>query len=374
MKNSMWGTGIVALLFTLVIASCAHYEPPQKEEACPLPTGVKPIDPPRVTAQQVEDGSGSLMDFALAVRDQLRGGTGSPEESVYISCLFREETSPWHSGDTYLVTLTQDGRIWEHTKDMSYAGRRLKPEIYGDILHTLGINPADLANRARRVAAFDAAATRNGGEFDLPHIPNASGYTLVIKNAHLTLVFIVGFDVDESHLVEEKVDIRPPTVTAAEVVDRETLKAFVTEAGERILAIFESGSSSELAKTKVAFRDSDGPWRHGSVYLYALDITSHIIVFHGAFPDRYENRPLVLTLVKDAVTGKLVLPQIIEAAKSNPEGGFVEYYFDDPADPNDNDDTPKVGYARLFSTMVGPGITVEFIIGSGFYLNTTDRN
>ena len=36
---------------------------------CPLPEGVTPPAAPRVTAQQVEDGSGSLTDFALAVRD-----------------------------------------------------------------------------------------------------------------------------------------------------------------------------------------------------------------------------------------------------------------------------------------------------------------
>ncbi len=374
MKNPMWGTGIVALLFTLVIASCAHYEPPQKEEACPLPTGVKPLDPPRVTAQQVEDGSASLMDFALAVREQLRRGTESPEEWLYIGCLFREETSPWFYGDTYLVTLTHNGRVWDHSKDMSYSGRLLKPEIYRSILQTLGINPADLADLATAIGAFNAAASRDGGEFNLTTIPNASGYAVVsIENTEISPVLIVGFDVDESHLVQEQIDIGAPAVTASEVVNRETLKAFVTEAGERILEIFATGSPSVLAETKVAFRDLEGPWRHGSVYLYVLDITSNIIVFHGAFPNRYENRPLVPT-ARDAITGELILPQVLEAAKSNPEGGFVEYHFDDPTDPNDSHDTPKVGYARQFSVMVGPGTTLDFIVGSGFYPDTTDRN
>ena len=84
------------------------------------------------------------------------------------------------------------------------------------------------------------------------------------------------------------------------------------------------------------------------MYLYVLDLTSNVILFHGAFPNRHELRPLVAT-VRDAVTGKLVLPQVIEAAKSSPEGGFVEYYFDDPADDTDSADIPKVGYARQFT-------------------------
>ena len=117
-------------------------------------------------------------------------------------------------------------------------------------------------------------------------------------------------------------------------------------------------------------RDPNGPWRHGSVYLYVLDLTSNIILFHGAFPDRFELRPLIAT-VRDAVTGELVLPQVIEAAKSSPEGGYVEYYFDDPTDDTDSADVPKVGYARQFTgereRADGTALPINFIVGSGFY-------
>ena len=40
----------------------------QTELDCPLAAGVTPPAAPRVTAQQVEDGSATLMDFTLAVR------------------------------------------------------------------------------------------------------------------------------------------------------------------------------------------------------------------------------------------------------------------------------------------------------------------
>ena len=121
-------------------------------------------------------------------------------------------------------------------------------------------------------------------------------------------------------------------------------------------------------------RDPNGPWRHGSVYLYILDLTSNIITFHGAFPDRFELRPLIAT-VRDVVTGELILPQVIEAAKSDPEGGFVEYYFDDPTDDTDSADIPKVGYAREFTgelSLGGRVIPLHFIIGSGFYGRAPD--
>ena len=42
------------------------------QDACPLPPGAAPPASPRVTAQQVEDGSASLMDIAQTMRDQFR--------------------------------------------------------------------------------------------------------------------------------------------------------------------------------------------------------------------------------------------------------------------------------------------------------------
>ena len=113
------------------------------------------------------------------------------------------------------------------------------------------------------------------------------------------------------------------------------------------------------------------------MYLYVLNLTNPdadppqgTILIHGAFPDRFENRPLVPT-VKDVRTGQFILPQVIAAARRSPEGGFLEYYFDDPADDTDSADIPKTGYAREFTGQVqgpdGRPVMVDFIVGSGFY-------
>jgi len=110
------------------------------------------------------------------------------------------------------------------------------------------------------------------------------------------------------------------------------------------------------------------------VYLYILDRISNTILLHAAFPDRFELRPLVPT-VRDDVTGELILPQVIEAAKSSPNGGFVEYYFDDPTDDTDSAEIPKLGYAREFIGRIeradGVNIPVNVIVGSGFYGTTS---
>ena len=378
------------LLVLAGVFSAARPAFAQAQEACPLPAGVTPPADPRVTAQQVEDGSASLMDFVLAVRERSREHAQEAtavEQGVYIGCIIRQEGSPWRSGSTYLVSLTPDGRVFIHAKDMALSGRLINPVIYAEILSALGVAPTDLANLASPdpdtavralQAVFATLAQEPNGAFDISvSIPGASGHAAVYNSPELgaPIVLLAGFDITESHLVsiaDETIDYGDPTITARDVVDRETLKAFVTQAGNYFLEIQRSGDVAAASKARIALRDPNGPWRHGSVYLYVLDTVTDVILFHAGFPDRYEYLPLV-PIARDVVTGELVLPQVIAAAKSSPEGGFVEYHFDDPTDDTDSADIPKVGYAREFASQIqradGRTIPVNFIVGSGFYLS-----
>ena len=192
---------------TLVVGVCvlagvfSHAHPARAEHPgdcgypadTPLPAG------PAVTAQQVEDGSATLGEFMLAARvrfDELHHEVTSFGESLQVHCLTRQEGSAWRSGSTYLVSLTADGRVWQHAKSLGLSGRLLKPLIYGAILQAAGINPAELTDRASAAEAFAAAGT--GGLFDLPDIPGASGFAFAAP----TLSFwIAGFEIDETHLV-----------------------------------------------------------------------------------------------------------------------------------------------------------------------------
>ena len=382
---------IVGLLVLAVVFSGSPDALAQTQGGCYLPPDATPPADPAVTAQQVEDGSASLEDFALAVRERSREyarGAATNEGGVYIGCIIRRDDGIWRSGSTYIVSLTLDGRLYIHAKDMSLSGRQLNPLIYGSILTALGVSPADLVNlQSTDPAVFNAAyaallntlSQEPDGAFDAAifGVPGASGHSAVYVSPNLgsPIVLLVGFDIDESHLAQEDIDYGDPAITASEVVDRETLKAFVTQAGEYLLEFMESGDAAAASKARIALRDPNGPWRHGSVYLYILDLTTNTILFHAAFPDKYEYRPLIPT-VQDAVTGEFILPQVIEAAKGNPEGGFVEYYFDDPTDDTDSADIPKVGYAREFAAEIqrpdGSVVPADFIIGSGFYGRAPD--
>ena len=93
--------------------------------ACPLPAGMAPLAPPRVTAQQVEDGSATLMEFALAARDRyISAGQElrSLEEAAYLQCRVREEGSPWRFR-FHLPRVSDAGRQGLRTREVHGAGR-----------------------------------------------------------------------------------------------------------------------------------------------------------------------------------------------------------------------------------------------------------
>ena len=203
----------------------------QTQEACPFPAGGTPVEPPRVTAQQVEDGSGSLMDFALDARERSREHARqatTTEQGLYIGCLIRQDDGIWRSGSTYMVSLTPDGRVFIHAKDMALSGRLLNPVIYTEILSALGVSPTDLANLASPDPGTAARALQTvlatlSQEPDAPFdatasIPGASGYAAVYvsPNFGAPIVLLAGFDLNESHLVsidDETIDYGDPTIT-----------------------------------------------------------------------------------------------------------------------------------------------------------------
>ncbi|MDE0386050.1 MAG: hypothetical protein OXI22_19380 [Defluviicoccus sp.] len=384
MKSARLPPRVPTLLLPTLLALAAVLAEPRpalaQTEPCPRPAGATPVAPPAVTAAEVESGAGALRDFALAARERSREHARqatTTEQGLYIACLIRQEDGIWRSGSTYLVSLTPDGRVFIHARDMALSGGLLNPLVYAQILAALGVPQSALAglaspDPATRAGAFATLMATLSAEpdaaFDATAIaPGASGYASVYVSPEFQapIVLLAGFDLAASHLAAEEIDHGEPTVTARDVVDRETLKAFVTQAGSWFLDIQRSGDPAAASRARIALRDPNGPWRHGSVYLYVLDTANDIILFHATEPDRFEYRPLRPTL-RDAVTGAFILPQVLAAARSGPEGGFVEYHYDDPADHSDSADIPKTGYAREFTGTVA-GRKLDFIVVSGFY-------
>ena len=327
-------------------------------QGCPLPAGVRanPLATPSITAEQVEAGTAALSDFALAAKRYMESVQRGPE-LAHNACVVRQD-GPWKSGDTYLVTINTEGRVFFHSKSAALGGRPLKRPVWAAI-----------------AAATGAAALRTTGAFGNPNggaLPAqiGGGYAVGFTRAGGNpLILVAGLDIGEAHLDTETIDPGDPTVRADQVVDRTTLRTFVNEATDYVLSTFRSEGRAAFNQVKSVLRDPNGPWRHGPVYLFIMEPTGYTI-FHGAFPDRFEFRRPTDTL-RDEVTGRLILPQIIRTATSSEDGGFVQYYFDNPADPNDDFNTLKVTYARqhVFSSTLADGTPFSYplIFGAGIY-------
>ena len=364
---------------------------------CSIPHGLTPDDVdalrnPPITAPEATDPQ-RLRQFIVHYRDEARNFENARMErdSVYLACIAREKEGPYYSDSIYTVSMTLDGRLLIHSKDMSLSARQLNPQAYAAILsglgvsaeHLAGLGSPDSAPAALGAIFADLSAREPDGAFSFgggqSGLPAASGHAAVYysSEAGSPIILLAGADLSEDYLVdfnEENINYGSPDPQAKDVVDRETLRDFVVEAADYMRAALETGNPAELSRARLALRNSNGPWRHGSIYLYIYDSVTEQTVFNGGFPDRFEF--LNAGISRDAATGELVWDLVQEAAARRPkpeggsEGSFLLYHFDNPNDDSD-EVVPKVGYAlELFVPVTlqdGTTTTYEFIVGSGYY-------
>ena len=155
-----------------------------------------------------------------------------------------------------------------------------------------------------------------------------------------------------------------PAVTARDVVDRDTLKAFVQGAIAWLGAQFESGEAVDIDALKEVFRMDPGPWKHGSTYFVVLvndylGIEGAVLVFFDAGnPDRDFK---LLTVIEDASVAMFMQDLVAAAVENAPmmEGGFVE---------SEEAGVSRVSYAQLVVAPANAGViaNAELVISAGF--------
>ncbi len=147
-------------------------------------------------------------------------------------------------------------------------------------------------------------------------------------------------------------------LTAREVVDRETLKAFV-DGLKLLIPIIEEKGPNYLATVQDAIRTEGGDFKYGSIYLIVLR-NDGLVIFHGADPS-HENQNMIDL---EDVNGVKIVQEILAAAAAG--GGFVEYYWDNPAVQGDEDiHSPKLTYA-IPVTLFG----IDGAVAAGIYLGS----
>ena len=304
----------------------------------------------RTTAGDVMDRE-SLMVFVDGARDSLEGATDLAAVGRLVEA-FRTE-GDWKAGPVYLVILSAEGAVQFHAADVKFEDK----------------NVIDLEDDrgTKFVRDMLAAAADDGGfveyYWDDPAVeddePSRLAYAVPVAIRGEDFILVGGFHMDLSDVEAEPNIFDLLEVTARDVKDRESLKAFVE--GLRVLVpIIEEKGYPYLATVQAAIRTEGEDFKHGSIYIFVVS-TSGVLIFHGtADPSQYGEN---LIDVED-VNGVRIVQEIIETGVAG--GGFIKYYWDNPAVIGDEDtQSPKLSYVIPIQVF---GQT--FVVGAGIYLES----
>ena len=304
-------------------------------------------DDGRITASEVTDPP-TLKEFVEDTLSYLEGIT-TVTGVARLRDILRSE-GRWKSGSTFLITLTQDGNILIHGADPTAEDKRV-----------VAVEDED----GRPVGQELLAAAKRGGDFvdyrwgGIERTAYAAEYTSGLTGN--TIVVVGGFVQDLTSVPVEFTPLPRPEVTAAEVVDHETLAAFVEAAAKIFRDAAMSPNLGGLANMKTAFRQEDSDWKSGSVYIFVISSDGYTL-FHGGFPLRFEGLQFE-DIDREDVNGVRYLRELLAAGEAG--GGYVEYMFDNPAVEGDEETgSPKIAYATGFRL---PGREQLFVVASGFY-------
>ena len=140
-----------------------------------------------------------------------------------------------------MIVLTPNGRVAVHGEDVLLSGGLLDSDIFAQIIEA-------------------AKSSELGGPF-MAEAASADGYA----SGHLGFdglpaILVAGFDLQESHLVEEDIDPGDVlAVTAHDVLERETLKAFVNGTLRYIVGLYREEGRDAFVKIKRILRIPNGP-------------------------------------------------------------------------------------------------------------------
>ena len=323
-----------------------------------------------------DDGTEQAMkDFVAHAKAHLdeaaAGGIGKVAE-------FRAETreaETWKYGSTYLIQIEKNGSVLNHGEHTN--------TMYGDFI-----------NEFPTVGSLITELKKGNGttvcEMNANNTYSCAAYYRSPFNPMINNIVIGGFshDKDDPMIVELACNDYEPIVTAkdlqemqddgvSEDVLKENLKFLVKDAIRWASMTprpgMAEGQEPDIVSSVRCFtKGSDrSPWKYGSIYFFVMTDAS-IVAVNGNNQELTGN-PFIGVMDED---GNNIGELIIEAAKEDGKGGFVEYLWDDPTDgvaPVIKDkvapgNVPKISYVegKKFSHFTGQQDTV-FIFGSGIY-------
>lgn len=336
-----FAVGLLALVPTACDDDASPTTPMPAPAPAPAPSPMPELAPDPIGASEVVDRE-TLQLFVEAAGQAAASSIDSEEEAyAFFDANFRPEGT-WRQGEIYLFSHRLDGTQFFHA---------ITPE-------TEGMNRLDLedVNGVKLVQEALAAAARGGGYFEY-RWPNPA-----VEGDEDTgspkVSYVAPLTIGDLELTLGSGIYLP--VTAADVLNRGNLQQFVERAAE---ALSEHATDRETAHgfLDANFRD-EGEWRHEDIYVFVLTMEG-INFFQAPDPD-WEG-----TDVSDDVDLNAVPlgQELLEAARAG--GGFVEYWWDNPAIEGDEENgSPKLAYAVPITVGDEP-----MLLGSGIYLDTSEQ-
>ena len=302
----------------------------------------------QTAADQVTDRE-SLKAFVLDAKRYLENLTDYNDVIAMRETLRQQPR--WASGDTYLMFLMFDGSVGLHAGDRSFQGRAI-----------LGLRDDRGVPVVKEMMKVGEAG---GGFVEYVDGTPKTAYSIRAETGvgDIEFYLVGGYSKDLSAAPLAGKDIPPPRVTAAEVVDEESLVAFVEAAADAYRTAYESDNLGDIIAVRNAFREKGGPWRAGNVYLWLVG-SKGITLFHG-FETWREGKPTDMERVD---SNGLPFPKLLIGGALREGRKFLRYYYDDPEREGDEDTgSPKFGYAVSFNAK---GSDQKVVVGSGIYLKT----
>ena len=306
---------------------------------------------PEVTAGEVVDRE-TLQAFVEAAKEPLERATNFSEVASLVGA-FRSE-GDWKAGSMYLIVLTLEGVVQFHGADLTFEDKNVLDleDAHGTKI-VQEILAAAAAGGGFVEYYWDDPAVAGDEDADSPKLTYAVPATIGGQE----FIVAAGFYMDLSGVGDEANIFEILEITARDVQDRETLKAFV-EGILVIIPILEENGPAYLATIQAAIRTEGEDFKYDSIYLIVLN-TEGLVIFHGANPG-FDGQNMID--LEDA-NGVKIVQEIIAAAAAG--GGFVEYHWDNPAVAGDEDiHSPKLTYAipiKVFGQ--------DFVVAAGIYLD-----
>ena len=332
-----------------------------------------------ITANQVDPtNQDNVRDFVLHIKAHLdQVPTGSIAAFVEFKNLSSIDGGDWRSNTTYVIRLRKDGTLIH--------------QPYQPLAENGSLYDFEDDEGTRVVEQLIRLASENEDGGCLSYVLNGSQrVSCAVEFLHpvfreetlkLTEILIGGLhhDFEDVSFAKATCPYYVPQITAAEVVDEETLKQFVQEFIDYYIEQRKRLGGAGVIGLRHCWRAL--PWKHGSIYMFFMP-ENRIVGFNGNTPE-LENKTLNLRDRNGVNVGDLIIEEV-----NDPDGsGFVDYLWDDPTTTDDDVDlekcpdgpqtcapgtSPKRSYVQKVPLQLTATNRINLIFGSGIYLEDDD--